>query len=182
MGVEPPSSQPPHAPVVILLMGVSGVGKSTTGTGLSRRLGWTFRDADTFHPPANVAKMSAGTPLTDADRAPWLAAIAAWMDEETSAGRSAIVSCSALKRAYRDVLSAGRPGVRLVHLVAAQPVIAERLAGRRGHFMPSSLLQSQFDTLEPPSEDERPLIVSVRQPPRRVVAEIIERLGIRRSD
>lgn len=161
---------------VVVLMGVSGCGKSTTGAALSERLGWPFRDADTFHPESNVAKMSRGLPLTDEDRRPWLAAIAAWIDERCTAGEAAIVSCSALKRRYRDVIVGPRAGVRLVHLAGTREVIGERLAARRGHFMPASLLTSQFEALEPPSAEERPIVVDVAQQPKAVVAEIIARL------
>ena len=171
MTVAPPRQPAASAaPMIIVLMGVSGCGKTTTGEGLSKLLGWPFRDADSFHPPANVEKMRAGTALTDDDRWPWLAAIAAWMDQEVDAARSGIVSCSALKRVYRERLLTGRPAVRVVHLVAPQALIARRLARRRAHFMPASLLQSQFDTLEPPEPGEGALLVPVRQSPRRPAA------------
>lgn len=165
-------------PIIIVLMGVSGCGKSTTGNELSAALGWPFRDADSFHPSANIAKMSRGLPLSDEDRWPWLSAIGHWMDAQIAQGRSGIVSCSALKRAYRQVLLAGRPAVRLVHLEGEQDLIAERLRRRKEHFMPTSLLQSQFAALEVPDADERPLTVSVRQCPVDVVAEICTRLGL----
>lgn len=166
----------PLAARIIVLMGVSGCGKSTMGAALSARLGWPFRDADTFHPPSNVAKMSRGLPLTDADREPWLAAIAAWIDAQRAQDKPAIVSCSALKRRYRDRIVGGRPGVRLVHLAGTREVIAERLAGRRGHFMPPSLLQSQFEALEPPAQEEGAIVVDVAGPPDAVVAAILARL------
>ncbi len=161
---------------IIVLMGVSGCGKSTIGAALSEQLGWPFRDADTFHPASNVAKMSRGLPLTDEDRAPWLAAIAAWIDEQGARDRPAIVSCSALKRRYRDKILGGRPGVLLVHLAGTREVIAARLAERRGHFMPQSLLDSQFEALEPPSPEEQAIVVDVAFPPDVVVAQIIARL------
>jgi carbohydrate kinase (thermoresistant glucokinase family) len=165
-------------PLVIVLMGVSGSGKSTTGAALSRKLGWPFRDADTFHPPANVAKMSRGTPLTDEDRWPWLAAIAQWIDERCQAGERGIVSCSALKRAYRSRIIGPRRGVRLVYLQGDIEVIGQRLRARKGHFMPASLLESQFAVLEEPRADERALTVSIAMSSRRVVDTIIERLRL----
>jgi gluconokinase len=171
-----------EAPSILILMGVSGVGKSTTGTLLSQRLGWPFRDADSFHPPANIEKMSRGVPLDDEDRWPWLAAIAAWIDERLRGGEVGIVSCSALKRAYRDVLLGGREGVQLVFLEGQKPLLAARTAARRDHFMPPELLESQFATLEEPSPDERPLVVPVAQTPHDVVEFILSRLGLRRVE
>lgn len=166
------------SPLVIVLMGVSGCGKSTTGAALSRRLGWPFRDADSFHPPANVAKMSRGVPLTDEDRWPWLDAIAQWIDERCARGERGVVSCSALKRAYRCRIVGTRSGVQLVYLKGDMNLIGKRLRGRKGHFMPVSLLDSQFAALEEPGADERALTVSVALSPRRVVATIVERLGL----
>jgi carbohydrate kinase (thermoresistant glucokinase family) len=159
-------------------MGVSGVGKSTTGTLLSRRLGWLFRDADSFHPPANIEKMSRGVPLDDEDRRPWLAAIAAWMDERLHSGEAGIVSCSALKRAYREVLLDGRERVQLVFLKGHKPLLAARMAARLNHFMPPELLDSQFATLEEPSPEERPLVVPVSQTPEEVVEFILSQLRL----
>jgi gluconokinase len=169
---------PSQQPLVIVLMGVSGSGKSTTGAALSRQLGWPFRDADGFHPPANVEKMSRGTPLTDEDRGPWLAAIAQWIDERCEAGERGIVSCSALKRAYRSRIIGTRLGVRLVYLKGDIEMIGQRLRARKHHFMPASLLESQFAVLEEPHADERPLTVSIAMSPRRVVDTIIERLAL----
>jgi carbohydrate kinase (thermoresistant glucokinase family) len=166
------------SPLVIVLMGVSGCGKSTTGAALSRRLGWPFRDADSFHPPGNVAKMSRGVPLTDEDRWPWLAAIAQWIDERCEAGERGIVSCSALKGAYRHRIVGTRRGVRLVYLKGDINLIAQRVRRRKHHFMPASLLESQFAALEEPGADERPLIVPIALSPRRVVGTIVERLGL----
>lgn len=165
-------------PSVIVLMGVSGCGKSTTGKRLSAALDWPFRDADTFHPPANIAKMTAGEPLNDDDRLPWLIAIAAWIDEHRRNGTRAIVSCSALRRRYRDVLIGERPDVSLVYLKGSFALIADRLSRRRGHFMPPELLKSQFDALEPPMAEERALVVSVRLPPKVVVEQITMAFGL----
>lgn len=138
----------------VIVMGVSGCGKSTVGPLLAARLGWTFEDGDAFHPAANVAKMSAGTPLTDEDRWPWLAAIAARIAQARASGAGVVIGCSALKRAYRDALRDGHGDVRFVHLAGTRELIGARQAARQGHFMPASLLESQFATLEPP-EDER---------------------------
>jgi gluconokinase len=164
--------------LVLVLMGVSGCGKSTTGAALSKRLGWPFRDADSFHPPANIAKMSRGVPLDDDDRWPWLAAIAQWIDARCAASQPAIVSCSALKRAYRSRIVGGRKGVRLVYLAGDMGLIGQRLQTRKDHFMPASLLESQFAALEEPGEDEQPLVVSIALSPQHVVDTIIERLRL----
>lgn len=166
------------APRVIVLMGVAGCGKSTIGAGLSKALGWPFRDADSFHPPANVAKMKSGQPLDDADRAPWLAAIAHWIDKRREQGAPGIVSCSALKRAYRGRIIGARRDVRLVYLRGDAELIGRRLAARKNHFMPASLLESQLAVLEEPGEEERPVIVDVALSPRRVVATVLDRLGL----
>jgi len=166
-------------PAVILLMGVSGCGKTTTGKLLAKALGWPYRDADEFHPPVNIAKMKSGAPLTDDDRWPWLAAIAAWIDERRESGMPAIVSCSALKRSYRRVLLDDRADVRLVYLQGTPEIIAARLAGRRGHFMPAALLASQFAALEEPGPVEGALVVSIALTPKRVARCIIEELGVK---
>ena len=144
---------------------------------LAGRLGWTLAEGDDFHSPANIAKMHSGMPLTDDDRMPWLRAIAAWIDVRRRAGESAIVTCSALKRAYRDLLPAGRPEVLFVYLKGSQAVMAEHLAGRHGHFMPASLLASQFEALEEPGPDEPVLTVDDDQPVKAIVSEIVARLS-----
>lgn len=165
-------------PLVVLLMGVSGAGKSTIGDVLARRTGWPFRDADSFHPPENIAKMSRGAPLTDADRMPWLAAIAHWIDERRQARAPAIVSCSALRRAYRERLIGGREDVALVFLAGDPALIGARLEGRTGHFMPKALLDSQFAALEVPGPDEAALVVDIRESPEAVVESIVAALHL----
>lgn len=167
-----------ESPCALVVMGVSGSGKSTVADQLARRLGWRFEDGDSFHPASNVAKMSAGHPLTDEDRWPWLQAIADEIDRLAAAGERAVVACSALKRAYRDVLVHGRVDVRIVFLDGTQDLIAARLAARKGHFMPPGLLDSQFGTLERPGADERPIIVSIDAPVERVVDDIITQLNL----
>ena len=157
-------------------MGVSGSGKSTIADRLAARLGWRYEDGDRFHPPANVAKMSAGQPLTDEDRWPWLQAIADEIDRLSAAGQRAVVACSALKRAYRDILVHGRDDVRIVFLNGTQDLIADRLAARKGHFMPPGLLASQFRTLEPPQPGERPITVSIDAPVEAIVDDIVRQL------
>ena len=137
-------------PCALIVMGVSGSGKSTIADKLAERLGWSYEDGDKFHPASNVAKMSAGHPLTDEDRWPWLQAIADEIDRVCRAGEHVVIACSALKRAYRDILVHGRSDVRIVYLKGTQELIADRLAARKGHFMPPGLLDSQFKTLEPP--------------------------------
>src|SRR5690348_11484390 len=153
-------------------MGVSGSGKTTIGRTLARRLGWLFQEGDALHPPENVAKMKAGHPLDDEDRAPWLAAIAAKIDAWRARGNAGIVTCSVLKRRYRDVIIGNRPDVRLVYLEGSRELIGARIKARRGHFMPASLLDSQFAALEPPQPDENPITVSVDAPINDIVAQI----------
>ncbi len=165
-------------PRVIVLMGVAGSGKSTTAALLCERLGWPYRDADSFHPAANVEKMSRGIPLTDEDRLPWLQAIADWIDDHLKRGQDAIVTCSALKRSYRDVLVGNRENVHVVHLVGSKKLLESRMAARKDHFMPVGLLDSQFATLEEPGPDESVLTVPVTISPDEVVDRIIESLGL----
>lgn len=162
-------------------MGVSGSGKSTVAEGLAERLGWPFLEGDTLHPPANVAKMAAGTPLTDDDRWPWLEAIAAWIAAREAEGTPSISSCSSLKRAYRDLLRKGAPRVRFVHVAGDQAVLAARLGARKGHFFPAQLLASQFATLEPPGPDEDAVIVDLDQPPEAQVGAALAALGLGRG-
>ena len=165
-------------PCALIVMGVSGSGKSTIADGLAERLGWQSEDGDRFHPASNIAKMSAGHPLTDEDRWPWLQAIANEIDRRCKAGERAVIACSALKRAYRDVLVHGRSDVRIVYLDGSQALIAGRLAKRKGHFMPAGLLDSQFKTLEPPTKDENPLTVSIDASAEAIVDDIVRQLGI----
>ena len=162
----------------MILAGVSGSGKTTVGSLLAGRLGWPYAEGDSFHPPANIAKMTAGIPLTDADRWPWLAAIRAWIDARIAAGGSGVVACSALKRSYRDYLREGRPDVRLVFLDVSHDQDLARLRARRGHFFPPRLLDSQFADLEPPHPDEDALVLTASASPDELVRQIISGLGI----
>jgi len=157
-------------------MGVSSSGKSTIGQALGQRLGWRFEDGDSFHPPANVAKMSAGHPLTDEDRWPWLQAIADEIGRCRAAGEHIIIACSALKKAYRAILVGGHDDVRMVYLSGSQELIGDRMSHREGHFMPPGLLASQFATLEPPTPDEHPITVSVDAPVAAIVDDILQQL------
>jgi len=161
----------------VVVMGVSGSGKTTVGEALAARLGWQFVDGDALHPPANVAKMRAGQPLDDDDRWPWLDRIAALMDAWAASGASGVVTCSALKRRYRDHIVRGRAWMRLVYLDGSRELIAERLAARRGHFMPTSLLDSQFAALEPPEPDESAFVVRIDRPVAAIVDEIVTALS-----
>ena len=161
-------------PISLIVMGVAGAGKTTLARALAERLGWAFLDADALHPAANVAKMRAGVPLDDADRAPWFTAVAAWMDAE--AGPS-VVACSALKRAYRATLMNGRPGARLVYLDASPELVAARMADRADHYFPTTLIASQFLSLEPPEPDERPIVVSMAAATETQVAEVLAQIS-----
>jgi gluconokinase len=172
--VSESASAPPCA---LIVMGVSGSGKSTIAAKLAERLDWTFEDGDRFHPASNVAKMSAGHPLTDEDRWPWLQAIGHEIDRVCEAGRHVVIACSALKRAYRDLLVHGRNDVRMVFLSGTQVLIAHRLARRKGHFMPPGLLDSQFKTLEQPTADEMPITVSIDASVDAIVDDIVRHLG-----
>jgi gluconokinase len=164
------------ATTVIVVMGVSGCGKTTIAGLLAARLGWQLAEADAFHSPENVAKMRSGIPLTDADREPWLDGIAAWIDEVRAAGSRGVVTCSALARRYRERLARGRDDVRFVYLRGDYALIAGRLAARTHAYMPPSLLQSQFDTLEEPGPEENPIVVPVDQEPGAIVDEVLARL------
>lgn len=160
-------------PVVLVVMGVSGSGKSTIAEGLAERLGWRFEEGDELHPEANKKKMAAGHPLDDDDRWPWLERIESWIDDRLDAGESGIVTCSALKRAYRDVLDRRGENVGFVLLNGSREQIEERLHRRKGHFMPSSLLDSQFATLECPTDDEAAVEVDIAGTPDDIVDRIV---------
>jgi len=161
---------------IAVMMGVSGSGKTTIAEGVAKREGWRLVEGDDFHPPANVAKMKSGTPLTDADRWPWLRAIAHEIDAIRARGESAVVTSSALKRAYRDILIGGRPDVVLVYLNGSRELIGRRMAARKGHFMPPALLDSQFATLEEPGDDEHPVVVSIEPTPDEIVDDVVRKL------
>jgi gluconokinase len=161
---------------VLAVMGVSGSGKTTVGSLLAGRLGWVYAEADDFHPDANLAKMAAGHPLTDEDRAPWLAAIAAWIDARIARNEAGVVTCSALKRKYRDVLR--RPEVQFVYLEGSQELIARRLAARHGHFFKAEMLASQFADLEPPAPGEAAVIVPIEGTPAEIVVAVLAAIGL----
>jgi gluconokinase len=165
-------------PCALVVMGVSG---SAIADRLAARLGWRCEDGDKFHPASNVAKMSAGHPLTDEDRWPWLQAIADEIDRVCKAGQRAVIACSALKHAYRDILVHGRNDVRIVFLDGTYDLIAGRLAARKGHFMPPGLLTSQFQTLEPPDANEHPVTVSIDATVETIVDDIIRQLKLEHS-
>ena len=167
-----------QAPCALIVMGVAGSGKSTIAEKLAERMGWRYEDGDKFHPASNVAKMSAGHPLTDEDRWPWLKAIADEIDRACKAGEDVVIACSALKHSYRDVLVHGRDDVRIVYLRGTQELIASRLSQRKGHFMPPGLLASQFKTLEPPDPDENSLTVSIDASVEEIVDNILGQLRL----
>ena len=160
---------------VLVVMGVSGCGKSTVAGIVAGQLGWELAEGDDLHPPENVAKMSAGTPLTDADRWPWLDRVGAWIRERTDAGRPGVITCSALKHSYRDRLRGDH--VIFVHLDGSRELIGRRLSARTDHFMPAGLLDSQFAALEPLGPDEQRMVVSIGRAPAELAAEIVQRLG-----
>jgi gluconokinase len=163
-------------PSVVVVMGVSGSGKSTIAAMLAHRMHWVYEDGDWFHPRSNIEKMHSGIPLTDEDRWPWLEAIAAWIDATRKAGSHGVIACSALKRAYRNILVDDRPHVRLVYLKGGHDLVARRLAARDDHFMPRSLLESQFAALEEPQPGERAIVVSISPHPREIVETIVKEL------
>jgi len=164
---------------MIVVMGVSGSGKTTIGRALAEGLGVDYAEADDFHPAANIAKMAAGIPLDDQDREPWLRAVAAWIDGERLAGRGGVVACSALKRSYRDILRSAQPDLFFLHLTGTQDLASERVAARTDHFMPAALVRSQFEALEPLQPDELGMAVDAAQPPDRIVE--VARAAISRS-
>lgn len=166
----------------VVIMGVAGSGKTTLALELTRRLGWPYAEADDFHPPANVAKMAAGVPLTDEDRWPWLEAIRDWLTVQARAGRSTVVTCSALRLAYRDVLREAEGRVRFVHLTADPALLSARLARRSGHFMPATLLASQLATLETLVPGEDGVVIVVDVPPDDVADRAVELLGLKSAE
>jgi ribose 5-phosphate isomerase A len=165
-------------PPVLVIMGVSGSGKTTIALDLASRLDWPFQEGDALHSAANVAKMHAGIPLTDDDRRPWLEAVAAWIDNQRAQRLPGLITCSALKRKYRAIIVGQRAAVRLVYLRGSFELISQRLAQRRGHFMPAELLKSQFDALEEPGPEENPVIVDIGPAPDQITNEIIRRLNL----
>lgn len=168
-----PAAQPLH----LVVMGVSGTGKSAIAQALHARLGWEFAEGDEFHPQANVDKMASGRPLMDEDRWPWLEALAAWTAERDSAGAPTLLTCSALRRSYRDLLRRGGAGTWFVHLVGDKGLLLERMSSRE-HFMPPSLLESQLDTLEPLEADERGAVYDVANPPERLARMVLAQLDL----
>ena len=173
--VEEDSEAVMRTPHVVVVMGVSGTGKTTIGPLLAARLGVPYAEGDDFHPQANIAKMSAGTSLDDADRWPWLDAIGAWAHGRAALG--GVVSCSALKRSYRDRLRAEAPGVVFVHLAGDRSLIEDRMSHRQGHFMPTALLDSQFATLQPLQEDEAGVVVNVSGSPEEITGRAAKALA-----
>lgn len=162
----------------LVVMGVSGCGKSTAGEGLAQRLGWLYADGDRFHPQINLDLMAAGTPLTDEHRWGWLQALASWLTEQEVAGRSTVLACSSLRRAYRDVLRTGGSRVRFVHLDGSAEVLRQRLSRRAGHFFPPALLDSQLATLEPLAPDEDGVVVDFALGPTEQVDAALRQLGL----
>ena len=171
-------SIPAPRPVVLVLMGVSGCGKSTVAALLAGRLDWPFEEGDDLHPKANRDKMAAGHPLTDADRWPWLEKVACWVEERLDAGQNGLITCSSLKRSYRDVINRRGSGVVFVYLAGSRETIGARLTTRQGHYMPASLLDSQFADLEEPGPDEPEIRVEAGPPAREVARHVIETLGL----
>jgi gluconokinase len=175
------ASPDPSGTTSVVVMGVSGSGKSTVAEVLVERLGWEFAEGDDLHPPANVEKMRAGHPLDDDDRRPWLRALAAWIGERERAGRPVVVTCSALKRSYRDLLRDGHPSVWFAHVTADPEVLRQRIGHRTGHYMPASLLDSQLATLEPLQDDEPGARISGNGPPDAVVDHLLAALDAERG-
>jgi gluconokinase len=169
---------PQHPSDIVVVMGVAGSGKTTVAKGLAVSMHWLFAEGDAFHPEANVAKMHSGVPLTDEDRWPWLRLLGEWMSEQEAAGNSAVVTCSALRRAYRDLLREGRPAVRFLHVTLPEVAIADRLEHRTDHYMPPSLLPSQLATLEPLGADEPGVEVSGEGSETEVLARALDALGL----
>jgi gluconokinase len=172
------AAQAGQEPDLVVVMGVSGSGKTTVAKGIAVSMHWIFAEGDAFHPEANVEKMHSGVPLTDEDRWPWLRLIGEWMSEQEKAGISSVVTCSALRRVYRDLLREGRPAVRFCHVALPESTIADRLEHREGHYMPPSLLPSQLATLEPLEPDEPGVTVSGEGPQTEVLTRALHALGL----
>lgn len=171
-----PVSEPVEGmPLHLVVMGVSGTGKSTIAQALNERLGWEFAEGDDYHPQANVDKMASGRPLVDEDRWPWLETLADWTAQREARGEPTILTCSALRRAYRDILRRGGDGTYFLHLVGDKGLLLERM-GSRDHFMPPSLLESQLDTLEPLGAEERGAVYDVANPPERIARMVLAQL------
>jgi gluconokinase/shikimate kinase len=166
------------SPTVLVLMGVAGSGKTTVADILVSRLGWRFEEGDALHPQSNIEKMRAGNPLTDGDRAEWLKRVADWVDERLEKGQNGVITCSALKRSYRDVIDRRGSGVVFVFLSGPKATIAQRLAARHGHFMPPSLLDSQFADLEEPGPDEPAIRVDISGSPEAIAQRVVAELGL----
>lgn len=177
MSGSPTAPQVP-APVVVV-MGVSGAGKSTLVTALAARLGWARQDGDDLHPPENVEKMRRDQPLTDADRAPWLAAVRQWIDARRAENVPCLLACSALKQSYREEIRAGRPGLRFVWLTGDREILHRRLAQRTGHFAAPQMLDSQLTTLEPPAPQEGVIAVDIALSTEAQVERVLQALGVR---
>lgn len=171
-----------HRPIVVVAMGVSGSGKTTIAALLAAAMHWEYQEGDDLHPPANVEKMHSGIPLDDEDRWPWLQAIAQVIDGWLARGQSGVLTCSALKQSYRDVIIGNRQGVVLLYLQGSRELIARRMAARHEHFMPVALLDSQFATLEEPDESEHPIVVSIDGKPHDIVSTIVDRLAERERE
>ena len=164
--------------MIILLMGVSGCGKTTVGVNLAANLGWEYQEGDALHPPENILKMSDGIPLNDDDRKPWIAKVSDWIDSYCMAGRDGVISCSALKKSYRQIIIGNHNDVHLVYLRGTRELLSPRLMQRRGHFMPPDLLESQLELLEEPSADEHAIVVTIDRTPNDVVRSICDCLGL----
>lgn len=182
MGDEAAAGMSATGPDVVIVMGVSGSGKTTVAKGISTVMGWEFAEGDAFHSDANVEKMRRGEALTDEDRWPWLEAIGDWISDKEAAGESAVVTCSALRRAYRDLLRRGRPHVRFLHLTAPADLIRDRMEHRPGHYMPPSLLPSQIATLEPLGDDEPGISVTNEGTAAQVLGRALDALGLRKDN
>ena len=172
------ASRAGQEPDIVVVMGVAGSGKTTVAKGIAVSMNWLFAEGDAFHPEANVEKMHSGVPLTDEDRWPWLRLIGDWMSEQEDAGVSAVVTCSALRRVYRDLLREDRPAVRFCHVTSQESTIADRLDHREGHYMPPSLLPSQLATLEPLEDDEPGVTVSGAGSETEVLDRVLHALGL----